>query len=341
MKITGKETLAEFYEQTGMKDRSYMADRGMETLLARTIGEEQYREQSGGRKFDRIPVGELLDTFFASWNKGSILEGMEFLSEKLEKGQVFYDIYTEQEMEEDPAKRNTGLAIFPASGKRPYVMICPGGGYYSVCSLAEGYAIAKSVNEMGYPACVLVYRIGTDAQYPNPMEDLARAVRFMTEKAETFGMDPDGYALMGFSAGGHLAAAFGTESLGYARYTVKKPACVILAYPVITMGPLSHAGSREYLLGKEECERKEKQIALSVEEQVTADYPPVFVWQCEGDPSVPIANTRMLAESLKQASVPFIYETFPGEAHGWGLGTGTAAEGWLERALAFWGKNLN
>ena len=335
MQNIAKETLIQFYERVGMQEHAYMADSGLETLLARSFTKEEYAKLSGGRYFTDIPVGELLNTFFSSWDKQSILNGMEFLACKLQEDQVFYDLYTGEEKRKDPAVEKTGLAVFTVPGNKPYVMICPGGGYYSVCSLAEGYAIAKVVHELGFNACVLVYRVGPYVHYPNPSEDLARAVRFMTEHAESYGIDPEGYALMGFSAGGHLAASFGTEALGFSNYGVKAPRCMILAYPVITMGAYAHPGSREYLLGKAECDIEEIRDKWSVEKQITSHYPSTFLWQCDGDPAVPIENSRMLAAALKHSGVSSTYEVWPGEAHDWGLGTGTPAQGWLERALAF------
>ena len=338
MIITGQETLKQYYELAGIREHSYMVDQGMQTLLDRTFGAEAFMKAGGGKGFADIPVGELLDTFFAAWDKQSIFDGMQFLADHLAQDKVFHDIYTQDEIAQDPTRKETGLAVFPVPGKKPCVLICPGGGYYSVCALPEGYAIAKAVNELGYNACVLVYRVGAAARYPHPMEDLVKAVDFLTLHSAETGIDFDEYTLMGFSAGGHLAASFGTQSLGYAKYKVKRPGSLVLAYPVITMGQYAHAGSREHLLGKDRHELAQWQMACSVEKQITPEYPPTYIWQCEEDPSVPIQNSRMLAEQLQKHSVPYVYQTWPGAAHGWGLGTGTAAEGWLKTALG-WQRN--
>ena len=77
-------------------------------------------------------------------------------------------------------------------------------------------------------------------------------------------------------------------------------------------------------------------LRYSVEKQVTGNYPPSFIWQCENDWEVSVENTRLLAAALKKAGVAYRYKTYPGDAHGWGCGDGTAAEGWLKEAVAFW-----
>ena len=111
---------------------------------------------------------------------------------------------------------------------------------------------------------------------------------------------------------------------------------MLLSYPVITMTEKTHKGSRNCLLGK----KADAGLvgAYSVEKQVTADYPPSYVWQFDQDNMVPIDNTKLLVEKLKECKVKHQYETFPGTAHGVGLGIGTPAEGWLERAIEFWEK---
>lgn len=97
------------------------------------------------------------------------------------------------------------------------------------------------------------------------------------------------------------------------------------------MEKFSYDGSRKNLLRS----RKDLWDAYSIEKQITENYPKTFVWQCNRDNTVPIENTRLLAEALKEHGVPYIYETFSSDAHGWGLATGTVAQGWLERAVQF------
>jgi len=144
------------------------------------------------------------------------------------------------------------------------------------------------------------------------------------------------YGVMGFSAGGHLAATFGAESIGWKHYGLPKPTLLFLGYPVISLDKLySHSGSCKNLL-QEDWENEDMVRLYSVDQQATENYPPSFIWQCKGDKSVPVINSKMLADKLTQLGVRNVYEVFDAAAHSWGLGTGTLAEGWLLRAIDFW-----
>ncbi|MGM9538269.1 MAG: alpha/beta hydrolase [Candidatus Onthomonas sp.] len=227
----------------------------------------------------------------------------------------------------------------PPGGKA--VIICPGGGYSLVWSPGEGYPVAARLNEMGYHAFVVNYRTGPEAaQAPNPMEDLAVSIRYILAHAGEFQADLSDCAVMGFSAGGHLAASFGTEALGWKHYGLPRPGAMMLCYPVITMGPLSEPTSRSCLLGRHLSD-PEFAHRYSIERQVTSVYPPTYLWQCDADAVVPIQNSRLMAEALTACGVPHRYETYPGTDHGTGLSDGTAAQGWLERAVSFWQGQLS
>ena len=138
--------------------------------------------------------------------------------------------------------------------EHPVAIICPGGGYRRVCNFIEGHPYAKKLNAMGYHAIVVFYRVNVLARYPAPQEDLARAVKTAYAKAEEWKLDMKGYSVWGSSAGGHLAASFGTKNMGYTQYGLPKPGALILTYPVVTMGEKAHEGSRTYLLGKNPTE---------------------------------------------------------------------------------------
>lgn len=270
------------------------------------------------------------------WNPQSMVDGWNYLSNRAKQGKVFYDIYSKEEMASDPSKKSTGLAAFPLEKKAKFCIVCAGGGYASVCSMVEAYPIIKALNEMGYAAFSLQYRVGKDAKAPHPMEDLARAVSFILKNTAKFHVDAEDYSVMGFSAGGHLAASFGTDSLGYSHYGLPKPATLVLSYPVITMGEKTHAGSRNALIGKN---ADEKLIDLySIDKQISNSYPASFVWQFDNDSMVPVDNSQMIVKNLRENGIPVEYVTYPGKLHGAGLGIGTACEGWLEEAVCFWEK---
>lgn len=220
-------------------------------------------------------------------------------------------------------------------GKRhPVAIICPGGGYHWVASFVEGLPFAKKLNAMGYSAVVVHYRCGRKYPYPTPQQDLARAIREIMAHREQWNLDMHGYSLWGASAGGHLAASFGTDAMGWKRYGLPRPGTLILSYPVITMGEKAHPGSRNHLLGPDPGE--EMVAFASIEKQVNPDYPPTFLWCGLADGTVDPENSRLLARALEEQSVPHSFLEVPGVDHGVGIGKGLACEGWFEKAVEFW-----
>ncbi len=219
----------------------------------------------------------------------------------------------------------------------PVAIICPGGGYSLVCSFVEGKPYAEKLNAMGISAVILYYRTGKKALYPNPQEDLARAVREVMERAKEWNLDMDSYSIWGSSAGGHLAASFATEHMGYAQYGLPKPACLVLVYPVITLHrELTHMGTRNNLLGKDAS--YEWESFASIDEHVTADYPRTFLWCGDADRTVPPENSKRMDAALTTVGVEHEFHIFPGVDHGIGLAEGTSAEGWIDQAVRFWRK---
>ena len=221
-------------------------------------------------------------------------------------------------------------------GKRhPFAVICPGGGYAVVCSFIEGVPLARALNKLGISAFIVYYRTKKRARYPAPQDDLARAVREILQKKDEYLLEPEGYSVWGSSAGGHLAASFGTESMGYPHYALPKPGAMVLIYPVISMRrEYTHRQTHDFLLGENAAAEEESR--KSVDEQVTPAYPPSYIWCGDADQTVSPENTRRMAAALEKAGVPCRCEIFPGVDHGVGPGTGTAAEGWITRAVAFW-----
>ena len=218
--------------------------------------------------------------------------------------------------------------------KHPVAVICPGGGYYAVCSYVEGAPFAKELNKLGYHAIVVYYRVKSQAHFPNPQDDLARAVREIHSRAEEWNLDMENYSVWGSSAGGHLVGSFGTESMGYVKYGLPKPGALVLTYPVVTMGPLTHTGSRDNLIGRNPSE--ETVAATSIELQITAAYPPTFLWCGDTDHTVDPENSHMLAAALQANGIPHEFREYPGVDHGVGLGAGLACEEWFSCAVNFW-----
>lgn len=320
MEITWDSSFRQIVEGLGLGEKPWLID---------AFDEIDASGMLDGRQMGDVPMEELARRGMMQ-SRQSIVDGFRFLAERMEEP-CLYDIWDTAE----DGKGRTGLFAFPVPGAKKFLLIIPGGGYFNVCSFVEGFPIAKRCVELGVSAFVLKYRCFGGAHYPNPQEDAAQAVRFIQENAARFGLAGMDYAVCGFSAGGHLAASFGVEQLGWGRFGVPKPQAEILGYPVVTMGSLTHEGSRDNLL-KEDAGKADVQEQWSVEKQVTGNYPPTFVWNCEADDCVPAENSAMLEAALKNCGVPVCHETYPGTVHGWGLADGTPAEAWLDRAIRFW-----
>lgn len=221
----------------------------------------------------------------------------------------------------------------------PVAIICPGGGYRRVCSFIEGYPYARKLNIMGYHAVVVYYHVKELARFPAPQDDLARAVREILDHKDSWKLDTDRYSVWGSSAGGHLAACFGTDSMGYSKYGLPKPGAMILTYPVVTMDSKTHAGSRNFLLGN--APSPELVALTSVEQQITPNYPPTFLWWGDADGTVDPDNSRMLLAALQKNHVPCVHREYHGVDHGIGIGKGLPCEGWFEDAVSFWQQQRN
>lgn len=216
----------------------------------------------------------------------------------------------------------------------PVAVVVPGGGYRRICGFIEGYPYAKKLNAMGCHAVVVYYRVKDQARYPAPQEDLARAIREIQANAKRWKLDMKGYSVWGSSAGGHLAASFGTESMGCVKYGLPRPGALILTYPVVTMGEKAHQGSKNNLLGENPTEEAVRQT--SVERCITEAYPPTFLWWGDEDDCVDPDNSRMLQAALQKQNIPCICTEYKGVNHGVGIGEGLPCEGWFEKAVAFW-----
>ena len=216
----------------------------------------------------------------------------------------------------------------------PVAVICPGGGYRRICSFIEGHPYAKALNRLGYHAVVVYYRVREEALFPNPQDDLARAVREVLSHAQDWKLDTTGYSLWGSSAGGHLAGSFGTESMGYKHYHLPKPGAIILSYPVVSMGEKAHPGSRNFLLGPHPTQDQSQKTSLEC--QITPAYPPTFLWWGDKDECVDPDNSRMLQAALETNRIPCQCREYQNVTHGVGLGRSLPCEGWFKDAVVFW-----
>ena len=207
------------------------------------------------------------------------------------------------------------------------MVILPGGGYGGLAA-HEGKGYADWLVTNGISCFVLKYRLGTQGyRHPRMLEDAARAVRLVRARAGDWKIDPKRVGIMGSSAGGHLAATLLThfdsgrpEAADPVERQSSRPDLGVLCYPVITMGPNTHTGSKNNLLGEEPAPELIK--LLSNELQVSKQTPPCFIWHTWEDKAVKVENSLEFAAALRKAGIPFDLHIYQKGAHGMGLGKG-------------------
>ena len=224
-----------------------------------------------------------------------------------------------------------------AAGNGAAVVICPGGGYRGLVTGAEGHGIAKWLNEHGIAGIVLEYRMPKGRPFV-PLLDAQRALRTVRFRARQWGIASGRIGIIGFSAGGHLASTAGTHfDSGNPQATdpIQRESCrpdfVILVYPVVTMGPQTHGGSRRNLLGPDP--KPELVELFSNERQVTAQTPPMFLAHAQDDTVVPPVHSRMLYEALRARKVATEYLALPNGGHGLNRYQGPMWDAWQARSL--------
>jgi acetyl esterase/lipase len=236
------------------------------------------------------------------------------------------------------------LTYFPAPHEIAVgsaVIVCPGGSYTRLAIEKEGYAYARMLNRIGVSAFVLKYRL-VDYGHPAPIRDVLRAIRLVRSRAREFGIREDRIGVMGSSAGGHLAASAATlfdapegRTGAPLDATSARPDFAILMYPVITMnGPHVHAGSKRSLLGEHPSDALVAR--LSVEKQVTKATPPVFLVHTEEDATVPIENSLLFYQALRDAGVPAEAHFYAKGPHGFGTAPGLGPTSEWPKRLDEW-----
>ncbi len=230
-------------------------------------------------------------------------------------------------MRDDPRAREAPVVkpfLLPATDTlaRPLVVVCPGGGY-SHRAPHEGDPLAVWLNGLGIHALVCHYRV-FPWLYPSALLDVQRTVRLARANAAVWGVDPERIGVLGFSAGGHLAACaatFGDAGEAGADDPVARLSsrvnALVACYPVISNGPKGHAGSFQNLLG--DHPDPEMWRRLSLERSVTPDHPPTFIWHTANDAGVPVENALLYASALAEAGVSFALHVYPDGPHGLGL----------------------
>jgi acetyl esterase/lipase len=220
---------------------------------------------------------------------------------------VFYRFYTEAQREEQLARNHTGLFFFRGRPGAPFAVICPGGGFSYVGSVHEGFPYAVEISSTGNNAFVLRYRAGYGGTVAT--QDLAAAVSYIFSNAERLGVSTDGYSLWGSSAGARMAAAIGSHGVGsYGGGDLPRPSAVVMAYT-------AHSDH-------------------------SYDDPPTFVVVGEKDGIAPPIAMERRIDALRRSGTVVEYHKYKNLGHGFGLGTGTSAEGWVSEANRFWERSI-
>lgn len=251
-------------------------------------------------------LGELRLTWYSHIDPDKTVEITNYMKSHAEAGDtIFYSIYTEEEKAADPAKADTGLFFFKGEAGKPFAVCNAGGGWAYVGAMHDSFPHALELSKRGYNAFALIYRPGAQTA----CEDLARAISFIFAHAEELEVDTDCYSLWGGSAGGRMAAYLSSYGPAYfGGDDLPRPGAAVIQY----------TGHSDY----------------------TESDPPTYVCVGENDG---IASWRTMENRIDRMSALGIdteFHKYPDLGHGFGLGTGTSAEGWFDDAVAFWEKQI-
>lgn len=256
------------------------------------------------RYYSGETLGDLQLTYYSHIDSDETVAIVNNLKDHALAGDtVFYDIYTEEEKAADPAKADTGLFFFKGEPGAKFAVCNAGGAFAYVGAMHDSFPHALELSKKGYNAFALIYRPGAQTA----CEDLARAISFIFQNAEELEVDTGCYSLWGGSAGARMAAWLGTYGpSAFGGDDLPKPGTVIMQY----------TGHTDY----------------------SDEEPPTFVVVGENDGIADWRTMEQRLNNLREMGVDTEFHKYPGLGHGFGLGTGTAAEGWLDLAVEFWEK---
>jgi pectinesterase len=239
------------------------------------------------------------------------------------------------------------LTIYkPAKPNGKSVIICPGGGYTILAFDKEGTRVAEEMNRWGITAFVLKYRLPDDTTNIDkslaPLQDAQQAIRLVRQNAAAWGVNKNQIGIMGFSAGGHVAATAATHfkfmvDANNNDTTSVRPDFAVLIYPVISMDSvITHKGSRNNLIGKNADATQSN--FFSAELQVSKETPPSFLVHASDDGAVPVENSVRYYQSCIKNKVPVEMHLYQKGGHGFGMNNKTTDDNWLDRLRNWLGK---
>lgn len=242
-------------------------------------------------------------TYHTHVEVSTTLDVITTLLARVDRGEtIFYDIYTEAQKAADPSKRDTGLFLIRGEKNAPFGIINAGGAFSYVASIHESLPHALELSRQGFNGFALQYRTG-GAQVA--YEDLAAAISFVFRNADALGVSTAGYSLWGGSAGARMAASLGSYGpKAYGGDDVPRPSTVVMQY----------TGHTDW----------------------TRQDPATFVVVGENDGIASWRTMKSRVDTLAAAGIATEFHVYPNLGHGFGLGLGTSAEGWIDDAIRFW-----
>ncbi|MGA2233190.1 MAG: alpha/beta hydrolase [Tepidisphaeraceae bacterium] len=245
----------------------------------------------------------------------------------------------------DPTEPTLDIYLPPSGATGAAVIVFPGGGYTHLSTIREGSDVAKVLVSHNIAAFVVRYRHAPRYTYPTPILDGQRAVRAVRAHADEYNIDPRRIGVLGFSAGGHLAASLATtfdagdpNSADPIDKVSCRPDFAALLYPVITLSDptYAHKGSRDALAPNQ----PDLWPKLSPEQHVTRNTPPIFITHATTDRTVPVQNSIMFYQACVKAGVPVELHIFSHGSHGFGLApTDPALRVWPDLMVSWMAAN--
>jgi acetyl esterase/lipase len=250
----------------------------------------------------------------------TMADGLNFMIDEVNAGeQMWHPLYSQTEITADASKKAAGLWFIPGDPSKPLVVIAAGGAFRAVESIQEAFPHAQALHALGYNVVVLKYRVspatgqgsgGQGTMSPaeeQADEDMVAAMKLVKANAKAWNVSFDNYSVWGSSAGGMIMSAWAADGANSAKANgFAEPAMVVNAY------------------------------TPPQEIKASASLPPYFITNAADDKVVDPAGIDAEVAQFKAAGVVFEYEKYPSGGHGFGLGTGTSAAGWFDKAIAFW-----
>ena len=274
---------------------------------------------------DVLPLGnDLLRTVTGPWklkimipflgkHEETVVNGLNYAIAARESGvSEFISYYDAADKAADPAKEDTGLLFYKTAEGAPFVVVAPGGGFTMLGVASSAYPYAEPLQKAGYNVFVLEYRVGIYEGEENATpasdraaEDMVAAVQYILANAETLGVSKEDYLVLGSSAGGQVTARYCAEQ-EYDELGFPAPAACIMLYPA-------------------NCQRYD----------YTGCTVPMYITVCQDDPLIDVPGLDTAVAAMEAAGMEVSYNKFATGGHSFGMGVGTPAEGWMERALEF------